>query len=49
MEMLTGSSAWFSRDEVLRTMRKAHSIGRRIERREQHGGGDGGAAAEAED
>ncbi|EFN56379.1 hypothetical protein CHLNCDRAFT_144903 [Chlorella variabilis] len=33
MEMLTGSSSWFSREEVLREMRKDESISRRMTRR----------------
>ncbi|KAL4857705.1 Pentatricopeptide repeat-containing protein [Chlorella vulgaris] len=33
MRMLTGSTSWFSREEVLREMRKAHSITNRIAKR----------------
>lgn len=34
MQQLTGSGSWFSREEVLRELRKGHSIAKRIARRE---------------
>lgn len=43
MHMLTGSSKWVNREDVLRRMRKAHTIARRISRREAAAAGGGGA------